>query len=34
MLPVLSRKVVEGKQRVSILEQALDGLVVFGLALD
>jgi hypothetical protein len=26
MLPVLSRKVVEGKQRVAILDQALDSL--------
>src|SRR5258707_8341300 len=29
MLPVLSREVVEGKQRVAILDQALDSLVVF-----
>src|SRR3979490_2236243 len=29
MLPVPSRKVVEGKQRVAILDQALDSLVVF-----
>src|SRR6476661_5790089 len=29
MLPVLSRVVVEGKQRVAILDQALDSLVVF-----
>src|ERR1700732_2386316 len=29
MLPVLSRKVVESKQRVAILDQALDSLVVF-----
>src|ERR1700704_1449575 len=27
MLPVLSREVVEGKQRVAILDQALDSLV-------
>jgi hypothetical protein len=29
MLPVLSREIVEGKQRVAILDQALDSLVVF-----
>src|SRR2546423_8221465 len=29
VLPVLSREVVEGKQRVAILDQALDSLVVF-----
>src|SRR5256885_15602181 len=29
MFPVLSREVVEGKQRVAILDQALDSLVVF-----
>src|SRR5258707_14182053 len=29
MLPVLSREVVEGKQRVAILDQVLDSLVVF-----
>src|SRR6202023_321701 len=29
MLPVLSREVVEGKQRVAILDQALDSRVVF-----
>src|SRR3984893_5431310 len=29
MLPVLSWEVVEGKQRVAILDQALDSLVVF-----
>src|ERR1700681_5018566 len=29
MLPVLSREVVEGKQHVAILDQALDSLVVF-----
>src|SRR3982075_3263891 len=29
MLPVLSQEVVEGKQRVAILDQALDSLVVF-----
>src|ERR1700719_3624446 len=29
MLPVLGREVVEGKQRVAILDQALDSLVVF-----
>jgi hypothetical protein len=29
MLPVLSREVVEGKQRVAILDQALDSLVGF-----
>src|SRR2546430_548633 len=29
MLPVLSREVVEGKQRVAILDQARDSLVVF-----
>src|SRR3981081_4520836 len=29
MLPVLSREVVEGKQRVAILDQALDSFVVF-----
>src|SRR3981081_2149537 len=29
MLPVLSREVVEGKQRVAILDQALDSLVIF-----
>src|ERR1700720_1964717 len=29
MLPVLSREVVEGKQRVAILDQALDSVVVF-----
>jgi hypothetical protein len=29
MLPVLSREVIEGKQRVAILDQALDSLVVF-----
>src|ERR1700726_2578383 len=29
MLPVLSREVVEGKQRVAILDQALDSPVVF-----
>src|SRR5258705_8838835 len=32
MLPVLSREVVEGKQRVAILDQALDSLVVFDAA--
>src|SRR3984893_762191 len=29
MLPVLSREVVEGKQRAAILDQALDSLVIF-----
>src|SRR3974390_1973621 len=29
MLPVLGRKVVEGEQRLAILDQAFDGLVVF-----
>src|SRR5262245_28367329 len=29
MLPVLGRKIVEGEQRVAILDQALDRLVVF-----
>ena len=29
MLPVLGREVVEGEQRVAILDQALDRLVVF-----
>src|SRR2546430_4055631 len=29
MFPVLSREVVEGKQRVAILDQALDSLVIF-----
>jgi hypothetical protein len=29
MLPVLGREVVEGNQRVAILDQALDSLVVF-----
>src|SRR6266550_6735229 len=29
MLPVLSREVVEGKQRVAIVDQALDSLVIF-----
>lgn len=29
MLPVLGREVVEGEQRIAILDQALDRLVVF-----
>jgi len=29
VLPVLGREVVEGEQRVAILDQALDRLVVF-----
>src|ERR1700693_4988953 len=29
MLPMLGREVVEGEQRLTILDQALDGLVVF-----
>src|SRR5947207_6256783 len=29
MLPVLSREVAEGKQRVAIVDQALDSLVIF-----
>jgi hypothetical protein len=35
MLPVLGREVVEGEQRVAVLAQALDRLVVFAtVALD
>jgi hypothetical protein len=29
MLPMLEREVVEGQQRLTILDQAFDGLVVF-----
>src|SRR5262245_8803071 len=30
MLPMLGREVVEGEQRIAILDQALDRLLVFG----